>query len=156
MLWPPPTGWVVTGLAHAGDERTGARATLLACSGPAPLGGVGDVVLVAEEPGIGLGARFAGLPGPDPGEGFDLGPANVKLNVGGHLTPLWNVDGEPQAAVFVGEAEALWLWLVLWPANAELLLLENMSIIDLRRRRHEVVLGFGALTPRLTSRPPAG
>lgn len=156
LLWPPPAGWVLTGLAYAGDERTGACATAVACSGPAPLGGVGDILLIAEEPGLGLGARFAGLPGPDPGDGFDAGPPALKLAVAGHPTPLWNVDGGPQAAVFVGEAEALWLWLVLWPANSSLLLLEDMVIVDLRSRRHDVEPMFGALTPRLTAGPQAG
>ena len=65
--WPLPKGWLVTGLAQAGDERTGARASAVACSGPAPLGGVGELVLIAEEPGIGLGAHLGGLEGPDPG-----------------------------------------------------------------------------------------
>lgn len=156
LLWPPPAGWMITGLAHAGDDRSGARATVVACSGPAPLGGVGDVMVIAEEPGLGLGARFAGLPGPDPGAGFDAGPAPIKMVVDDHLTPFWNVDGGPQAAVFVGEAKGLWLWLILWPADAGLLLLEHMSIIDLRRRRHDVEVAYGALTPRLSMLPRAG
>ncbi|MEK8108158.1 DUF6758 family protein [Micromonospora sp. M12] len=29
-------GWTLTGVAYAGDERTGVRATLVACAGPAP------------------------------------------------------------------------------------------------------------------------
>ena len=29
---PLPVGWVVSGMAWAGDERTGARATAVACS----------------------------------------------------------------------------------------------------------------------------
>lgn len=48
------------GGASAGDERTGARATAVALAGPSPLGGPADLVLVAEEPGVGLGARLAG------------------------------------------------------------------------------------------------
>jgi hypothetical protein len=55
--WPLPAGWVVTGVAHAGDERRGAVASGAGCSGPAPLGGVADLLLVAETPGVGLAAR---------------------------------------------------------------------------------------------------
>ena len=67
LPWPLPRGWLVTGVVTAGDERTGARATAVVCSGPAPLGGVAELVLVGEEMGVGLGARFAGLDGPDAG-----------------------------------------------------------------------------------------
>src|SRR5919107_120233 len=66
--WPLPPGWMVTGVGWAGDDRLGVRATALACSGPDPLGGgPADVVLIAEQPGVGLGTRFAGIPGIDPG-----------------------------------------------------------------------------------------
>src|SRR5262245_39860322 len=44
--WPLPPGWLVTGFADAGDERTGALAVAVALSGPAPLGGPADLVLV--------------------------------------------------------------------------------------------------------------
>ena len=37
------------------------------CPGPSPLGGPADLVLVAEEPGTGLGARYAGLDAARPG-----------------------------------------------------------------------------------------
>src|ERR671916_137230 len=66
--WPLPPGWMVTGVGWAGDDRIGVRATALACSGPDPLGGgPADIVIVAEQPGVGLGNRFAGIPGTDPG-----------------------------------------------------------------------------------------
>src|SRR5690349_4636752 len=67
--WPLPTGWLVTGIGWAGDDRDGASASLLAVSGPAPLhGGPADLLIVAEQPGVGLGNRYAGLVGADPGE----------------------------------------------------------------------------------------
>ena len=66
LPWPLPRGWLVTGVVTAGDERTGARATAIACSGPAPMGGVAELLVVAEEPGVGLGARFAGWTGRTP------------------------------------------------------------------------------------------
>src|SRR5262245_50374016 len=34
--WPLPTGWTVTGLSWAGDDRRPPTATALAVSGPAP------------------------------------------------------------------------------------------------------------------------
>ena len=43
-------GWTVSGLALAGDDRSGTRASAVALSGPSPLGGPADLVLVAEEP----------------------------------------------------------------------------------------------------------
>ena len=33
--WPLPTGWTVTGVGWVGDDRSGVRATAVACSGPA-------------------------------------------------------------------------------------------------------------------------
>src|SRR3954464_13968127 len=66
--WPLPPGWTVPGAGWGGDERLGVRATALACSGPDPLGGgPADIVIVAEQPGVGLGTRFGGIPGIDCG-----------------------------------------------------------------------------------------
>jgi hypothetical protein len=57
---PMPGGWAVTGLAWGGEP--GARAIVVACAGPAPLGGSAEMVLVAEEPGTGLGCGTPGCP----------------------------------------------------------------------------------------------
>lgn len=156
-LWLPfplPTGWLVSGVGSAGDDRTGARATLLACSGPAPLGGAADLVLVAEEPGVGLGARFAGLPAPDPGPEISEMAPHAKVEAASHPTPLWTVPGSDDRAVFVGEAKGLWLWAVLWPAAAGLLLLENLALLDLREGVPEAGVEFGSSSPRLTESFP--
>ena len=37
--WPLPTGWMVTAVGWAGDDRQGVRATALSCSGPEPTAG---------------------------------------------------------------------------------------------------------------------
>src|ERR1700722_15701469 len=66
LPWPLPAGWLVSGFTGAGDERTGARASAVALSGPNPLGGPADLLLIAQEPGVGLGAGLAGRPGPPP------------------------------------------------------------------------------------------
>lgn len=149
LPWPLPTGWVVTGLGYAGDDRSDGRAVVVACSGPSPVGGPGDLVLVAEEPGVGLGARYAGLPGPDPGAGFDLGPPHAKVEAAGHPTPLWSIDAGPDVAVYVGEAKGLWLWTVLWPAGTGMLLLEDFLLRDLRDGGPDLDPPYGAPTPRL-------
>lgn len=150
LPWPLPTGWVVTGITSAGEERTGTRAIVLACSGPAPLGGPGDLLLVAEEPGVGLGARYAGLPGPDPGTIGESTAAHAKLHAAGHPTAMWCVQGPPDRAIFIGEALGLWLWAILWPASAGCLLYEELHLADLREAGQELeLLPFGALTPRI-------
>ena len=150
LPWPLPRGWLVTGFATAGDERTGWRATAVACSGPAPLGGVADLVLVAEEPGVGLGARFAGVDGPDPGTvPVDRAP-DAKVPVAGHPTAMWGLEGPDDRAVYVGEAHACWVWAVLWPASDGFLLIDDYVLVDLRDAGRDLDVPFGALSPRLT------
>jgi uncharacterized protein DUF6758 len=149
MPYPLPQGWVVSGCTYAGDERTGGVATAVACSGPSPCGGAGELVLVAEDIGVGLGARYAGLPGPDPGDGFDDGPPHAKLDVAGHPTALWCLPSE-RAAVFVGEAKGRWLWAILWPESAGVLLVDHVPLRDLRDLDVLPDLPFGALCPRLS------
>ena len=146
--WPLPGGWLVTGFAGAGDERTGARACVVALSGPNPVGGPAELLIIAEEPGIGLGAYLAGLPGPDPGDGFATKPPDAGVRFGNHEFPLWHVDA-PGRAVYAGEAMGNWLWLVLWPDTAGLLLMELLMLRDLRDPGQDLDLPFGALSPRL-------
>ena len=60
LPWPLPDNWLVTGFAGAGDDRDGTRACVVALSGPNPVGGLGEMLLVSEEMGVGLGAWLAG------------------------------------------------------------------------------------------------
>lgn len=144
--WPLPAGWLVTGFADAGDERSGALAVAVALSGPDPLsGGPADLILVAEEPGIGLGSSFAGLSGPDPGDAFGFATPDVKVEIDGHPMSMWAVGGE--TAAFAGEALGNWLWAVLWPSSAGVLMLEQLQLCDLRE--HDLDLPYGAMSPRL-------
>lgn len=146
---PPPDGWLLTGVAHAGDERTGARATAIACSGPAPLGGLAEMVLVAEEPGVGLGARLAGLDGPDAGDVASRA-ADAEVRAAGHETPLWTVGtAPPDRCAYVGEALGFWLWAVMWPADAGYLLAEHVVLADLRELPSVGGYAFGAPSPYL-------
>jgi hypothetical protein len=148
LPWPLPAGWLVTGFAGAGDDRSGTRACTVALSGPNPVGGPGEMLLVSEEPGVGLGARLSGLPGPDPGERFATGPPHALVRFGHHEFPLWHVDA-PDRAVFAGEMLGNWLWVVLWPASAGVLLVESLSLRDLRDPGQDLDLPFGARSPRL-------
>jgi hypothetical protein len=150
LPWPLPRGWVVTGLGSAGDDRTGPRATVLACSGPSPVGGAGELLIVAEEPSVGLGSAYAGMSEVDPGSHFDGTAAQAKVEIDGHPTALWLVDGPTDRAVYVGEANGCWLWTVLYPASTGYLLAERLRLVDLRWLGREVeMLPYGALSPRL-------
>ena len=108
LPWPLPPGWFVSGMTYAGDERRGGRASAVACSGPAPFGGVGELLLVAEEPGVGLGAWFAGLDGTDPGPEVVTHPPGARLEAAGWPTQLWSIPRDPDRpvdrAAWVGEA----------------------------------------------------
>ncbi|KAB8191342.1 hypothetical protein FH608_032405 [Nonomuraea phyllanthi] len=148
LPWPLPAGWLVTGFGEVGDQRTGARASLVALTGPSLMEGPADLLVIAEEPGIGIGAAFAGLDGPDPGEGFDSGPPNAKIHVLGHPTALWCVGGAADRAVYAGEALGNWLWTIAWPADAGCMIaLSELSLLDVRD--HDLDVPYGAFSPRL-------
>jgi hypothetical protein len=145
--WPLPMAWLVTGFG-AGDERTGIRGCVVALSGPNPVGGPAEMLVVSEEMGIGLGAGLAGLDGPDPGSGFASGPSHGLVRYGHHEFPLWHVDAADRAA-FAGEVLGNWLWLILWPVAAGMLLVDPLELRDLRDPGQELDLPFGARSPRL-------
>lgn len=154
MPWPLPVGWLFAGVAYAGDDRSGGRATAVACSGPGPLGGRGELLLVAEELGVGLGAHYAGIDGPDPGPDICVDkPPGTKLLAAGRPTPLWHVAKAPaDRAVFAGEALGLWLWAIVWPEQSGLLLYDELVLTDVRDVGAEAeLLPCGALSQRLLS-----
>jgi hypothetical protein len=134
--WPLLPGWTVTGVAWAGDERSPGRAGAVACSGPAPLGGgPADLLLISEEPGVGLGPRYAGLDAPDLGprvtERMARTQPHVKVRAAGHPTALWAIDTRDDRSVHVGEASGIWLYAVAWPASAGYILVEHVILHDL-------------------------
>lgn len=154
--WPLPPGWTVTGVGWAGDDRQGVRATVLACTGPAPLGGgPADAVLVAEEPGVGLGARFAGIDGLDPGPYLEAmletTAAHAKVKAAGHPTALWAVDAPSDRSAYVGEAKGLWLYAVAWPSTTGYLLAEDVVLHDLTEWLPPELV-YGAPSPYLHGR----
>ena len=106
-------------------------------------------MLVAEEPGVGLGSRLAGTDGPDPGAVPD-GPPDAKVLAAGHPTPLWRCPSADDRVALVGEAAGVWLWAVIWPPAAELLMLEHVELHDLRSEASAALdLPIGAPSPRL-------
>jgi hypothetical protein len=160
--WPLPTGWTVTGAAWAGDDRRAPRATALAVSGPAPLrSGPADIVFVAEELGVGLGGGLGGLrtveapaldAGPALAEAVAHTPPQAKVRADGHPTPLWSVAAGLDRSVHVGEARAMWLYVIAWPAAAAYLLLDDIRLHDLGESL-PAELVYGADSARL--RPAA-
>jgi hypothetical protein len=156
--WPLPTGWTVTGVAWAGDERVGPRATALALSAPAPLSdGPADLVFVAEDLGVGLGNCLAGLAGTDPGESLRTAaenmPPHAKVKAAGHPTPLWAVSSTGDRSAYVGEARGCWLFAITWPAQAGYLLAEDIQLNDLVESVPSELV-FGAPSARLRPAPP--
>lgn len=150
--YPSLIGWTVSGFGACGDDRTGTRASAVCFSGPSPLGGPVDLLLVAEEPGVGLGERFAGLDAPDPGAVGD-GPAAATVHADGHAAPLWTVQTPYDDRVaMAGEAHGLWLWVVIWPAAASVLLEDHLQLADVREHRvAREALVYGALSPRMAT-----
>jgi hypothetical protein len=106
------------------------------------------MLLVSEEPGVGLGARFAGLDGPDPGAQFATGPPAAVVQYAHHEFPLWNVETQGRAA-FAGEVSGNWLWLVLSPETAGLLTIEPLELRDARDPGQNLDLPYGARSPLL-------
>ena len=151
-VWSPLPllpGWTLTGTASAGDERSKSRAAVTAFSGPSPLGGPADLLLIAEEPGIGAGARLAGLDALDPGA-VAAGVPDAKIEAAGHPTALWRCASAADRVAFIGEALGVWLYAVLWPPAAELVLLEHVVLHDLRDPAHRGLdLPLGAPSPHL-------
>lgn len=153
LTWPLARGWVIGAIMHAGDDVSGIQATAVVISGPNPLGGPGDLMLVAEEMGVGLGARFAGVDGPDPGDTVKHDP-HARVEVDGRTVPLWCLDSPSDRAAYVGQWIGQWLWAILWPQTAGVLLLEDLPLADLRSLGHEAdLLPYGTPPPWLLGSP---
>lgn len=151
--WPLSPGWTVTDFGCVLSPGQDCRASFLACSGPSDLDGVVELTLVSEEPGVGLGARCAGLPRTDPGTEVGDGPPHARVRIDGHPVPLWSVltsaaDLTFDRSVFAGEAAGRWLWMVLLPASAALLLENEWILMDIADLGPELVeLPFGGSPP---------
>lgn len=153
MPWPLAPGWTVTDFGFVGAEGQAAKACFVSCAGPSDADGVVELTVVSEEPGVGLGARIAGAPRTDPGADIGEGPPHVKVRIDGHPVSLWAVstsaaDVTFDRSVFAGEAHGRWLWLVLRPASAALLLNDEWVLHDLSDLGPELIsLPFGGSPP---------
>lgn len=151
LPWPMSPGWSIADFGCVGHGGR-VRATVTTTVGTSDLDGEVEVTIVSEEPGVGLGARCAGATYDDPGPQISNGPPSIHVRAGGRTVPLWLVDDtmvDTQAApleaagdddllaraVFAGEADGRWLWLVMKPASAALLLHDEWLLAD--------VTGFG-------------
>ena len=105
-------------------------------SGTSALDGPVDVFVVSEESGTGLGARCAGTthldPGPEIGHRADRrcgsGSVASRCRCGRCRPP--PSDRELDRSVVAGEAGGRWLWVVLRPASAMLLLRDEWILRD--------------------------
>ncbi|MEO5652346.1 MAG: DUF6758 family protein [Marmoricola sp.] len=144
LPWPMSPGWSISDFGCVGREGR-VRATVTTTVGNSDLDGAVEVTIVSEEPGVGLGARCSGTSYDDPGPQISNGPPAVKVRAGGRAVSMWLVEDDDSAAgdgddfltqaVFAGEAEGRWLWLVMKPASAAMLLQDSWLLAD--------VTGFG-------------
>lgn len=136
LPWPLGPGWCVSDFAVIGEGR--GRATMACVSGTTVQDGPVDVTVISEEPASGLGARVIGMSDAERtafDAGLAVGPPEVKVRLGSRAVGLWPVPAADAAeewdrSVLLGEAEGRWLWLVLRPAPALLLLREEWILRD--------------------------
>jgi hypothetical protein len=152
LPWPLSPGWRVTDFAAVGTVDRG-RAAMTCVSGTSALDGPVDVLVISEEPGVGLGARIAGTVHDDPGAEIGEGPPSVRVRIDSKTISLWPVStsltsGEWDRSVVAGEADGRWLWLVLRPASAVMLLRDDWILRDVSGLGPPLVeLPFGGPAP---------
>lgn len=153
LPWPLSPGWTVSDFGAVADAGGEGRAVFVTCSGPSELDGVVELTVVSEEPGVGLGSRCAGVIRTDPGAEIGEGPPLAKVRIDGHPISLWPVltsdtDVAFDRSVFAGEAEGRWLWVVLRPASAALLLKDEWILMNIADLGPELIdLPFGGSPP---------
>lgn len=153
MPWPLATGWRITDFGCVAVPGRSAKASLVSCAGRSDVDGEVQMTVVEEEPGVGLGARCAGVARTDPGGDIGEGPPWVRVRVDNRPVPMWSVStsevgGDLDRSVFAGEAHGRWLWLVLRPATAALLLRDDWILVDVAGFGPELIdLPFGGSPP---------
>lgn len=151
LPWPLGPSWSVSDFAVIGDGRT--LATMSCVTGSTALDGPVDVIVVSEEPGSGLGTRVAGMDPTAEATGVGEGLPAIKVRLEAYAAGLWPVSmsataGEWDRSVLLGEAEGRWLWLVLRPASALLLLRDEWILRDVSSKGPQLVaLPFGGHAP---------
>jgi hypothetical protein len=136
LPWPMPDGWHVTDFGVVAVEGCAPQAAYVTCSGPSELDGVVELTVITEEPGVGLAARCGGVPHTDPGRDAGVGTPPTRIRVENATVPMWLVSTEDGPAalergVLAGEAGGRWIWLVVRPASAVLLLQEIGALRDI-------------------------
>ena len=150
LPWPMSPGWSIADFGCVGGG--GGTATVTTTVGNSDLDGRVEVTIVSEDPGVGLGARCAGVDVIDPGGGLVEQAPTIRVRAGGRTVPLWPIDGPDgpplERAVFAGESDGRWLWLVLRPASAALLLHDEWLLADVTGFGPEAIeMPFGGTRP---------
>jgi hypothetical protein len=146
--WPMPPSWVSAGIQRIGDARSGAVAVVTGLAGQSLADGPSDLLIVSEEPGVGIGAHLAGFPSLDPGREIAEAPFDTKVRTGRWITPLWSLPASDRV-VYVGESGGNWIWLIGWPTAAWSVVHDDLRLIDLRQVGPEVDILAGVISPRL-------
>ena len=141
--WPLPVGWHVTDFGCVAEEGGPAQATFVSCSGSSDLDGQVELTVLTEEPGVGLASRCGNTTFTDPGPEAGQAAPQTRVRLDTTAVPMWLVstrDGDAlDRCVLAGEAHGRWLWLVLRPASALLLLQEMGALTDLSTLGPELV-----------------
>lgn len=151
LPWPMSPGWSIADFGCVCDRRT--LATVTTTTGTSDLDGPVEITVVTEDPGVGLGSRCAGTPYVDPGDQVGTGPHDIHVRAGGLPVLMWAVDADDEEllekSVFAGEADGRWLWLVVRPASAALLLRDEWLFADVSGFGPEALeMPFGGPRPR--------
>lgn len=156
LPWPLPPDWKVTDFGCVAAEGRPAQAAYATWTGTSEADGLVEVTLVTEEPGVGLAARCSGVVQTDPGREAGVGVPPARIRVDGTTVSMWAVSTVPEddtavptagtldRSVLAGEALGRWLWLVIRPASAALLLQEMGPLQDVSELGPQLVaLPFG-------------
>ncbi len=135
LPWPMSPGWSIADFGCVAGGDGPALATVTTTIGASALDGEVEVTVVSEEPGVGLGSRVAGTETAEPGDAVGQGAASIRVRVDAHAVPMWVLPSSDDddllaRAAFVGEAGGRWLWLVMRPASAALLLRDDWLLAD--------------------------
>jgi len=150
LPWPMSPGWSIADFGCVGGNA--GTATVTTTVGTSDLDGRVEVTIVSEDPGVGLGARCAGVELIDPGSGLVEEAPAIRVRAGRRAVALWPIDGAEgpplERSVFAGESDGRWLWLVLRPASAALLLHDEWLLADVTGFGPEAIeMPFGGTRP---------
>ncbi|NYG60480.1 hypothetical protein BJ980_003403 [Nocardioides daedukensis] len=151
LPWPMAADWRVTDFGVVRGSN-GPRATMSAVAGWTDADGPVELLVVSEEAGTGLGARVARTVHSDPGSTIQADRPAVRIRLDSQQVPLWAIPTDDaheamETSVLAGEAHGRWLWLVVRPASAVMVLHKDWLLAD--------VSGIGAPLLELAFGGPA-